>query len=297
MHAAMDMDTHASGKARTLGGALLPFGALFLAMVSFTLGASLASGLFATVGAEGATALRLVFGAIMLAAAYRPWRMRPGRHWRLLLAYGFALGAMNLMFYLAVASIPLGVAIAIEFTGPLVLAVAASRRTSDFVWIGLAVTGLVLLLPIRHPMAGLNWQGIGWALGAGAAWAAYILTGKRVGKALGTASVAPGTVAPLGLAHAGVLLFQPATLAVGVAVGVFSSALPYVLDMVALRRLPPTTYGTLLSAEPAIGSLMGFLFLGQVLPLAQWIAIGLIVVASVGTAVGSAREARQNVLF
>jgi inner membrane transporter RhtA len=264
--------------------------ALLLAMMSFTLGASLAKGVFKSVGPEGATTLRLVFGAAILAALFRPWRMRPGKHWLSLLLYGLSLGAMNLLFYAALSFIPLGVAIAIEFIGPLLVAVVTSRRISDYLWIGVAMAGLALLLPIRGSAAPLDWRGVGCALGAGAGWALYILAGQRVGRALGTSSVAAGTliaaalIAPIGLARAGGHLFDPAVLAVGLAVGILSSAVPYVLEMTALRRLPASAYGTLVSAEPAIGALMGFFILGQSLPSIQWLAVGLIVVSSAGCA-------------
>jgi inner membrane transporter RhtA len=281
------------------GAALLPVGALVLSMTSFTLGASLAKGLFRTIGPEGATTLRLACGAIILSAAFRPWRMKPGKDWGPLIVYGLSLGAMNLMFYKALAWIPLGVAIAIEFIGPLLLAAVTSRRKTDFLWIGLSIAGLILLLPIRHAMASLHWQGVSFALAAGAGWVIYILAGQRVGKALGTASVAAGSllaaaaVAPIGLALAGAQIFQPAVLALGATVGLFSSALPYTLEMVALRRLPSGAYGTIVSAEPAIGSLMGFLMLGETLPLTQWLGIVLIVISSVGCAMGAARAVHE----
>jgi inner membrane transporter RhtA len=279
--------------------AWLPVGALLLSMVSFTLGASLAKGLFGKIGPEGATAMRLAFGAVLLAAVFRPWRMKPGRNWRVLLVYGLTLGAMNLMFYMSLASIPLGIAIAIEFCGPLTLAVVTSRRKADFVWIGLAVAGLLLLLPIRHQVTNLHWQGVCFALAAGAGWVIYILSGQHVGKALGTSSVAAGTilaaalVAPIGVAHAGASLLAPSTLFLGAVVGVFSSALPYALEMVALRRIKSNTYGTLVSAEPAIGALMGFFLLGEILSPVQWLAVSLIVIASVGCAVGATRSTSE----
>ena len=269
-------------------------GALFLAMVVVTLGASLAKSLFPLIGAQGAAGLRLVLAALILAALFRPWRLRIGRgNWRSLAVYGATLGVMNLLFYMALAYIPLGVAIAVEFTGPLTVAVLSSRRGSDFAWIGLAVAGLALLLPFGNLAEALDWRGIVLALAAGVCWAIYIIAGKRAGSEHGPAAVAAGMiiaaalVAPFGLAQAGAALFRTDVLVLGLLVAILSSAIPYALEMLALRRLPARTFGTLLSAEPAIGAFMGVLLLGEALPPAQWLAIGLIVISSVGAAMNA----------
>ena len=271
---------------------LVPIGALVLAMLSFTGGATLAKQLYPAVGAQGATALRLVMGAMFLAVVFRPWRLRPGRHWGALLCYGATLGLMNLVFYMALQWIPLGVAIAIEFLGPLSIAIATSRRRADFLWVGLAVVGLALLLP-HWGSAHLDWRGVGFALAAGVGWALYIIFGQKAGRALGASVPAAGMifaailVAPIGIMHAGAMLLAPRVVMLGAAVGLCSSAIPYALEMVALRRLQPNVFGTLMSAEPAVGSLMGFLCLGEVLSAGQWLAIGLIVLSSAGAALGA----------
>lgn len=262
-------------------------------MVSFQLGASFAKQLIPVVGSPGTTALRLGLSALLVVALQRPWRSWPSRQaWPVLLAYGLSLGAMNFVFYLALRTVPLGIAVAIEFVGPLGVAVAASRRRLDYLWVALAAAGLVMLLPISKTNAHVDPAGIAWALAAGAGWALYIVFGQKAGRAHGPGAATWGMmiagllVVPLGLADAGRALFSASVLPFGIAVAVLSSALPYTLEMVALRGLSAKTFGTLMSFEPALAALAGALILGERLTGQQWLAIGAIVAASIGTVIG-----------
>jgi len=264
-----------------------------VAMVSFQVGASVAKQLIPLIGAPGTAALRLGLSAILVIVLQRAWRTIPARKvWPVILAYGLSLGAMNFVFYFALRSIPLGIAVAIEFIGPLGVAVFASRRRVDYLWVALAAAGLLLLLPIRATEHRLDPVGVLCALGAGLGWALYIVFGQKAGRAHGAAAstwgliVAACLIVPLGIADAGRALLAPWIWTFGMAVAVFSSALPYTLEMVALRRLSAKTFGTLMSFEPAIAAIAGVAILHEHLTPTQWVAIGFIIVASVGTVSG-----------
>jgi inner membrane transporter RhtA len=227
--------------------------------------------------------------AVILLAVRRPsLKGLDGAGLKALVLYGASLGLMNLCFYQALRAIPLGVAVAVEFIGPLTVAAASHRSRLDILWLILAAGGLALLAPWGGQA--LDPFGLLWALGAGVFWGLYILFGQAAGRigegaasALGMA-VAALVVIPFGAASAGARLFDPALLPLGLTVAVLSSALPYSLEMFALTRLPRSTFGTLMSLEPAIGALAGFILLGQQLSLRQGGAIAAIILASAGAA-------------
>ena len=270
---------------------LTAIGSVLLAMVTIQSGASLAKQLFPIVGPEGTTALRLGFAAAVLWLVFRPWRALPqGRDWQSIIIYGLCLGGMNILFYLSIARIPLGIAVALEFTGPLALALLGSKRKTDLLWVGCAIAGILLLLPDSSSAQALDLTGVLMALGAGACWAGYILFGTRTGKqASGGITVALGmTVAaivlvPVGAVSQGLALISWEVLPLGLLVGILSSALPYSLEMVALRNMPTQTFSVLMSLEPAIAALAGFIILSELLTLLQWSAIGLVIIASIGS--------------
>lgn len=267
----------------------LPYLALLGGMVSLAVGTSFAKQLFPVVGAEGTSALRVGLSALVLVAIWRPWRFGLSRAdaGRVLL-YGVVLGLMNLCFYMSLRTIPLGLAIAIEFAGPLTLALIHARRLIHFVWIACAVAGLGMLLPIWSGVQGLDPVGVAFAAAAGLFWALYIVFGKRLSHMHAGQSVALGmstaavVILPFGIASAGAALLAPSVLLIGLGVALVSSALPYSLEMIALRHIPKRTFGVLLSGEPAIGAIAGLILLHEQLSGLQWLAIGLIVVASVG---------------
>lgn len=269
----------------------LPVAVLIAAMLCFQLGATMAKGLFPAVGASGTAALRLALSAIMLLAVWRPWRLRLSRsEIRVILIYGLALGWMNFFFYLSLRFIPLGIAVALEFTGPLALAMAASRRAVDFVWILMAGLGLFALLPLGLGAAQLDALGVGCGLAAGACWALYIHFGRKAGAAHGGQTTAWGmligaiVIVPIGAAQAGMRMLSPAILPAALGMALLSSALPYSLEMLAMPRLPTRTVGVLMSLDPALGAVAGLLFLGESLSWIQWTAIVCIMVASAGSA-------------
>jgi inner membrane transporter RhtA len=274
----------------------LPLLAVLGSVTALGIGTSFAKQLFPQVGSLGTSALRVGFSALLLLLLWRPWRWPlSGTDAKSLLRYGMALGCMNLMFYQSLQSIPFGVAVAIEFSGPLAVAMWSSRKPIDFVWVALAVLGLGLLLPLGQDVTQLDPTGVAFALGAAVCWAAYIVFGKRLGHlhaghsvALGL-SVAALTVVPFGVWHAGSALLDPHILLFGLGVAAVSSAIPISLEMVALKRLPQEAFGIMTSLEPAVAALLGLLMLGEHLSALQWLAIVLVMCAAAGSSVTASR--------
>jgi len=263
-------------------------------------GATVARHLFAFLGPAGTVFLRVAFGAGILLAIARPrWPRFDARQWRAIVLFGLIVAGMNLCFYEAIARIPLGVAVTIEFVGPLGVAIAGSRRPLDLVWAAMAAAGVALLSFIGGTVTTI---GLLFALGAAAGWASYIVISQRVGRmvpggdGLGFA-LAVGALAllPFGIAGAGGELLNVRNLGIGLVVAILSSAVPFSLEFAALRRLPRQLFGILMSLEPAMGAAAGFFFLGQQLSLRDVVAIGLVIVASAGATRTAASPAAMDV--
>lgn len=268
-----------------------PIAVLMVAMAGFQSGGVLSKTLFPLVGAMGTVTLRAAFAAVMLMALVRPWRVaRPGpAALRALVPYGLAIAGSNSLLLLAIRTVPIGIAVAICFLGPLGTALAYSRRPRDVVWALLAAGGVVALLPLGAATAPLDPAGLGFAFGGAACWAGYILAGRRVGRLMpgGVATALGITLAalvllPIGIADAGWDLVSPAVLPTAILTALVSNAIPFRLEMVALTRLPPRVFGVLTSLEPVLGTLFAWLILGERLTGRQGAGIALIIVASAG---------------
>jgi inner membrane transporter RhtA len=282
---------------RTHLGAIPPVPAIIAGIFSVQAGAALAKGLFPALGPVGTVGLRVGLSAIMLMAAFRP-RLRDttAAQWRAVIPYGVVLGTMNIVFYLSLSRIPLGVAVTVEFVGPLAVAVFGSRRAVDMAWVVLAAAGIALIAPWSG--GGADLIGVLLALAAGACWAAYILLGGRVsrimsgGKSVATGMVIASFVAlPAAIATGGFARLTVPLFVAGIGVALLSSAIPYTLEMIGLKGLPARTFGILMSLEPAVAALLGLVFLHELLSLRQWLAVALIIVASTGSTLTSRRPA------
>ena len=277
---------------RAVPGAVPPVGLVVLGILSVQIGAAFAKTLFPVLGPYGTVLLRLVFAALILMIAWRP-RVRGHRRrdYLLVLLFGLVFAAMNTSFYAALDRLPLGVAVTVEFIGPLGVAVFGSRRLLDLLWAVLAAGGIVLLSPVSGVQ--IDPLGLALALVAGLCWAAYILISVRVGRsfpggtglALGTA-VGAVLVAPIGIWQGGQQLLDWSLLwlllATGAAVALLSSVIPYSFELEALRKLPARVFGVLMSIEPAIAAIVGFVVLGEALGERELLALGLITAASIG---------------
>ncbi len=266
-------------------------------IASVQLGAAVAKTLFGEIPPTGMVWLRLVTSALVLGLFARPaLRGRSRDDWLVVIAFGLTLGIMNWAIYQSFARIPLGIAVTIEFVGPLTLAVLGSRRPRDLGWVGLAAVG-VLALGLQP--GDVTLAGVAFALLAGAAWAAYILLSARTGTrwpgldGLAVASiVATVVLTPGALLVAGEQLLDPRILVLGAAVGLLSSVVPYSLEMVALRRIRPAVFSILMSLEPAAAALAAIIVLGELLTVTQWLAVACVVAASVG----ATRSGRRQVI-
>ena len=274
-------------KSITAGSPVLASLALLASQISLNAGAAVAKHLFPLVGVEGVTAYRIGFAALLMMAIFRPWRAP--LTWRQagnVAVYGSVIGLMNLLIYRAFSHIPMGIAGAIEVSGPLAVAVWTSRRPRDLAAVGLAVLGLYFLLPIHGKVDQLDPVGVAYAAGAAVCWALYIVFGKRVSVMHGGQSVAWGMTAgalfivPLGAWTSGAVLLTPSFMAIGLAIAVMSSALPYTLEMLSMRSLSSRTFSMFSSAAPALSALAGMVLLGEHLTPTQWLAIASIVAAS-----------------
>ena len=272
-----------------------PIPAVLFAIISVQSGAAIAKTLFPAIGAAGTASLRIGISAIILLAVYRPnlLKITPNQ-WKIVIPYGLSLGAMNLIFYLAIERIPIGLAVTLEFIGPLVVAVIGSKRLIDYLWVLLAAIGIVLIAPWSNN--GIDLLGVLFALLAGALWAAYIVLGTKVSKIIkGGDAVATGMlfasilIVPFGILENGLTNLTPTFLYLGIALALLSSAIPFTLEMKALAQLPARTFSILMSLEPAAASIFAFIFLQEYLTFNEILAVVFVVIASVGSTITSKR--------
>ena len=266
-----------------------PVWAVLLAIVSVQCGAAIAKTLFPALGAAGTASIRIGISALILLLAYRPnLKAITPAQWKIVAPYGLSLGAMNLIFYLAIERIPIGLAVTLEFIGPLLVAIIGSRRLIDYCWILLAAAGIVLIAPWSNER--IDPLGVLFALIAGGLWAAYIVLGGKIsrimndGQAVSTGMLfAAILILPFGFYENGLANLTPKLLGMGVALALLSSAIPFTLEMKALGQLPPRTFSILMSLEPAAASICAFIFLQESLSFYEILAVICVVVASAGS--------------
>lgn len=263
---------------------------LFIAMVSMQSSGALAKVLFEHFPVLTISAMRLLMGSLILAIIFRIWQVNFKQiKWSAIISYGVALAGMNALFYLSIERLPLGIAVSFEFIGPLSVALFHARQKFDFIWVGLAILGLVLLFPFDQAAHRLDPIGIALALGAGACWALYIIAGQKPSGVSGNHTVCLGMfvgmlcLIPIALfSGMSATVFQPSNLIYFIALAILASALPFSLEMIALRNLSALSFGTLMSLEPAVAAFSGFIFLGEQLLWTQWLALATIISASIG---------------
>ncbi|MEJ7693432.1 EamA family transporter [Daejeonella sp.] len=277
-----------------------PIPSVLLAIISVQGGAAIAKSIFPLLGAATTASLRIGLSSIFLFLIFRPnLNKLTSAQWKSVIPFGLCLGAMNLVFYLAIERIPLGLAVTLEFIGPLILAVVSSRRRSDFLWILLAAAGIALIAPWNAEK--IDPLGALLALAAGGFWAGYILLGGNISKIMaGPQAVTLGMmfasilVVPFGVMSGGFENFNAEMIIPVSALALLSSAIPFLLEMKALKLLPPNTFSILMSMEPAVAALSALVFLGEHLVLTEWLAITVVMVASAGAALGKTTSQVEN---
>ena len=274
--------------------------AVLFSMVSVQSGASIAKNLFPVLGASGTSTLRIGLSAIILLFINRPKFFMLGRsQWLHIILYGLLLGGMNLLFYMGIARVPLGLGVTVEFIGPLVLALMGSRRLLDIFWALLACTGILLIVPWTDNH-NVDMLGLLYVFLAGICWASYIVMGGKVTKMMrSNDAVAIGMcvaalfILPFGLFSGELANLNPTYLAMGLGVAVFSSAIPFTLDFVGLKNLPAKTFSILMSLHPAFAAIFGLIFLNEYLSINQWLSILCVISASIGTVLAANRESSK----
>jgi inner membrane transporter RhtA len=270
-----------------------PIPAVLFAIISVQSGAAIAKGLFPVIGAAGTASLRIGISALLLVSVYRPNLLKiTTKQWKFVIPYGLSLGAMNLVFYLSIERIPIGLAVTLEFIGPLLVAVLGSKRIIDFFWVLLAASGIVLIAPWSSN--GIDLLGVLFALLAGALWAAYIVLGGKISKIMkGGDAVAIGMlfatilIVPFGILGNGLNSLTPKLFSLGIALALLSSAIPFTLEMKALGQLPARTFSILMSLEPAAASICALIFLQEYLTFNEVLAVFFVVIASAGSTITS----------
>jgi inner membrane transporter RhtA len=272
-----------------------PIYAVLLAIISVQCGAAIAKTLFPTIGAAGTASIRIGISAIILLLAYRPnLKNITPQQWKIVIPYGLSLGAMNLIFYLAIERIPIGLAVTLEFIGPLLVAIIGSKRLVDYCWVLLAAVGIALIAPWTNNRT--DYLGVLFALLAGGLWASYIVLGGKISKIMNDGqAVSTGMlfaallILPFGFYENGLANLTPKLFGMGIALALLSSAIPFTLEMKALGQLPPRTFSILMSLEPAAATICAFIFLGENLKFYEIMAVVCVVIASAGSTLTAKR--------